>query len=410
MSKRSALNGFWFTGLALSFLMFAAPAIALEPEKFITPNLKVDIPGLSFVDTVTIGNGTNGCDDGYVCVNTITTYLNAIYKWGAGAGVIFAIVLIMIGGIEWMIGSAVGTIERAKTRIRNASFGLLLVLVTTIFLQFINPDIVALQAVRLEYIDPVRYVNASGDTASNASASTVAVSAPEAVAEAQAADSIPTTDTGQGTTITNMSRIGLSCPKTGGSEVVATIARQFIDKTSYRLGAKGSQTPPFAWELPPNQSEKKIKKDPQGTPYGYYCPDDTMCLDCSGFVQLVSTCAGLASRSPGAGTAAIFRSAPHIINCNQETETVTLDDDTEHTLLPGDWLGFGTESLPSPLTSGYGQPLNKAPGYGHIWIYIGEGKLSNSAGSGRPKGKAIREQTLGEICANYPLQLRAIGT
>ncbi len=402
--------GVWIMVFGSWFMLFTSSALAAEPERFIAPDLQVQIPGLSFVDTVTIGTGTNGCDDGYICVNTIETYLNALYRWGAGAGAIFAIVLIMIGGVEWMVGSAIGTIEKGKQRIKNASFGLILVMVTTVFLQFINPNITSLQPVRLEYIEPLAYVNASGDTAANAPALAVLVTATEAVAEAQEEASIPATDTGQGTTIANMSRIGLSCPKTGGSDAVAAIARQFVGKTTYRLGGKGNQTPPFVWELPPNRSESTIKKDSQGTPYGYYCPDDTMCLDCSGFVQLVSTCAGLAPRSPGAGTAAIFRNAPHIINCDPETETVTLDDNSEHVLVPGDWLGFGTESLPSPLTNGYGQSLEKAPNYGHIWIYVGEGKLSNSAGGGRPKGKGVREQALGGVCTNYPLQLRAIGT
>ncbi len=99
------------------------------PENKINPilvTLQVIIPGFDPSDVIVIGNGENGCKLGYTCVRTITNYLNAIYKWGVGAGAIFAIVLIMIGGVEWMIGSAVGTIERAKTRIKNASLGLLL--------------------------------------------------------------------------------------------------------------------------------------------------------------------------------------------------------------------------------------------------------------------------------------------
>lgn len=407
------VHGLWLMGLAVALTMmtaFAAPALALEPDKFIAPNLQVNIPGVSFEDTVTIGDGTNGCDDGYVCVNTITTYLNAIYKWGAGAGAIFAIALIMIGGIEWMIGSAVGTIERAKTRIRNASFGLLLVLVTTVFLQFINPDIVALRPVRIEYIDPIRYVNASGDVAANATPAPVAITAVTAVAEAQAADSIPATDTGKGTTVANMSRIGLACPKTGGSAVVTDLAKQFVGKVSYRLGGKGSQIAPFTWELPPNRAERYVKRDAEGTPYGYYCPDDTMCLDCSGYVQLVSTCAGLAPRgNSSTGTIDIFRTAPHIINCDQAKGSVILEDGTEHILEPGDWLGFGIASFPSPMVNGFNQPLEKVPDSGHVWLYIGDGILSNSAAR-RAKGQAIREQTLGSVCAHYPLQLRAIGT
>src|SRR3989338_1333139 len=108
--------GVWIMVFGSWFMLFTSSALAAEPERFIAPDLQVQIPGLSFVDTVTIGTGTNGCDDGYICVNTIETYLNALYRWGAGAGAIFAIVLIMIGGVEWMVGSAIGTIEKGKDR------------------------------------------------------------------------------------------------------------------------------------------------------------------------------------------------------------------------------------------------------------------------------------------------------
>ncbi len=126
------------------------------PENKINPilvTLQVIIPGFDPSDVIVIGNGENGCKLGYTCVRTITNYLNAIYKWGVGAGAIFAIVLIMIGGVEWMIGSAVGTIERAKTRIKNASLGLLLLLGTTVILRFINPGITALTTLDLRGVE-----------------------------------------------------------------------------------------------------------------------------------------------------------------------------------------------------------------------------------------------------------------
>ena len=142
--------GSWIVGLG-----FIMPVSAAEPSAVPKPpiplNLQIPIPGFDPENQIIYGP-TGGCEANFVCVRTIEAYLNAIYKWGASAGVMFAIVLIMVGGIEWMIGSAVGTIERAKSRIRNASVGLILVLVTTVFLQFINPKITQLSAIQLPVI------------------------------------------------------------------------------------------------------------------------------------------------------------------------------------------------------------------------------------------------------------------
>ena len=118
----------------------------------IQPTLQVPIPGFSG-DTVVIGDGNNGCDEGMVCAFTLDAYLNAVYRWAAGASVLLAIVLIMVGGVEYMIGSAAGSIDRAKGRMRNASFGLLLVFCTTAILSFVNPDITRIRAVRLPIIE-----------------------------------------------------------------------------------------------------------------------------------------------------------------------------------------------------------------------------------------------------------------
>lgn len=152
--------------LSLSLTGIAAPVLAQEaeapddivpsatPTPPIVPRLQVLLPGFDGEDVVVVGTGDNNCPEGNICVRTIDNYLNAIYRWGVGAGVIFAIVLIMIGGVEWMVGSAIGTIDRAKTRIKNASLGLLFLLGASTILTFINPNITALNGLRLEIIAP----------------------------------------------------------------------------------------------------------------------------------------------------------------------------------------------------------------------------------------------------------------
>ncbi|MEK7529907.1 MAG: pilin, partial [Patescibacteria group bacterium] len=135
---------------------FSAQLEAEEAAKLeaslLTPNLQVTIPGLDLSKSVVYGTGSNGCAKGFVCANTIERYLNGVYKFAAGAGVTFAIVLIMIGGAQYAVGSAAGSIEAGKKRITNAMIGLVLVLSVHAILTFVNPDIATLGALKLEVV------------------------------------------------------------------------------------------------------------------------------------------------------------------------------------------------------------------------------------------------------------------
>ncbi|MBT6254482.1 hypothetical protein HOI83_04610 [Candidatus Uhrbacteria bacterium] len=115
---------------------------------------QVNIPGLGDEAQIVYGP-TGGCPVDHVCVRTISSYINAFYKWSASAAIIMAIIIIMIGGIEYMIGSAVGTIEKAKDHIKNGVIGLLLVFSTSAVLSFVNPNITQISAMELPAIETV---------------------------------------------------------------------------------------------------------------------------------------------------------------------------------------------------------------------------------------------------------------
>ncbi len=145
------------TLLLATALLIPAAALAQaadEQPPIIAPTLQVPIPGLNFEGSVIVTGqeGQGDCAANSTCVYTIERYLNAVFKYGVGAGVIFCIVLIMIGGVEWMVGSAVGGIARAQKRIKNASMGLLLLLGVATILAFINPAITALNMLSIESI------------------------------------------------------------------------------------------------------------------------------------------------------------------------------------------------------------------------------------------------------------------
>src|SRR3989338_803514 len=133
-----------------------AQADAETPPKVIAPTLQVPIPGLNFEGSVIVtgAEGQDDCAANHTCVYTLERYINAVFKYGVGAGVIFCIVLMMIGGIEWMVGSAVGGIARAQKRIKNAAMGLLLLLGVATILAFINPAITALDSLSVRNPTP----------------------------------------------------------------------------------------------------------------------------------------------------------------------------------------------------------------------------------------------------------------
>jgi len=122
-------------------------------KKVINPILQIPIPGFNPEETVFMGNGDNGCNSDEICITTISTYINKLYIWSISAALMITIVLMMAGGIQYMVGSAVGTIESAKTRMKNAAIGLVLLLSTTAILSFINPNIVSFKPVGIKVIE-----------------------------------------------------------------------------------------------------------------------------------------------------------------------------------------------------------------------------------------------------------------
>ncbi|MBI3114701.1 MAG: hypothetical protein HYZ07_01950, partial [Candidatus Harrisonbacteria bacterium] len=127
--------------------------------KALIPTLQIPVPGFNAEGSVVKGTGNNGCPKDYVCVYTINRYLNALYRFAVGAGVIFAIVLIMIGGAQYVVGSAAGSVEAGRTRMWNAVFGLALLFSAHAILTFANPAITQLTPLQLEVIAPVQDIS-----------------------------------------------------------------------------------------------------------------------------------------------------------------------------------------------------------------------------------------------------------
>jgi hypothetical protein len=84
------------------------------------------VPGISTGDTSSTG---------------LQTYLSNVFTFVVSVGAILAVIQIAIGGVQYMTSSAAGSIESAKSKIRDAIIGLILLLSTSIILNQINPNI-----------------------------------------------------------------------------------------------------------------------------------------------------------------------------------------------------------------------------------------------------------------------------
>lgn len=115
--------------------------------KFDPPALNVQIPGMGPLSRATVDEAN------FISVNYIGEYIQGVYGWALGAGAVVAVVMFMIAGLQWMMarGNA-GGIDQAKTRMQNASMGLLLLLGAYSIAFLIDPNTIAFRTLKIEQI------------------------------------------------------------------------------------------------------------------------------------------------------------------------------------------------------------------------------------------------------------------
>jgi hypothetical protein len=71
--------------------------------------------------------------------NNLPKYLEAIFKLAIGLAALFAVIMITVGGIQYMTSESIGGKEDGKERIENAVIGLLLAISSWLILYTVNP-------------------------------------------------------------------------------------------------------------------------------------------------------------------------------------------------------------------------------------------------------------------------------
>lgn len=118
------------------------------------------LPGTTQGDCVTDKNGNvSGC------TTDIQTYLPGIFKLAIGIAGVLAVLMIIIGGVEYITTDAIQGKSEGKARIQNALWGLVLVLVSWILLYTINPKLTVfnLNVEKTTVADTNNNSNSNGD-------------------------------------------------------------------------------------------------------------------------------------------------------------------------------------------------------------------------------------------------------
>lgn len=133
---------------------------------YITPNLNVPIPGFEKE-----GNTNNGfseptisADKKIVSVNFLAEYINAIYGWLLGAAALVAVVMMMIGGLQYVMARGKSKyIEAAKTRITNAITGMVLLLAAYSLINLVDPRLTSLNSIGVTDVKQILYFPPDGE-------------------------------------------------------------------------------------------------------------------------------------------------------------------------------------------------------------------------------------------------------
>ncbi|MFA6130953.1 MAG: hypothetical protein WC730_01685 [Patescibacteria group bacterium] len=120
-----------------------------ELEDALTPRLGVEIPGMD--PELSHSFFSNGQQ---IESNLLGRYIEAVYQWLLVAGSLCAVVLMMVGGMQWVtaLGDS-GKVGKAKERIVKSVFGLVILFGAYIIAFLIDPSTVTFDTLVIKYVD-----------------------------------------------------------------------------------------------------------------------------------------------------------------------------------------------------------------------------------------------------------------
>ncbi len=119
-------------------LLGAAALGAALPITGLAYRLSVPLPCLP-------GGVSGPCSSGYLAPSGPAEYILTIYNLALGLGALLAMVMIVIGAVQYTVSEAVASKDDARDRIMSAVWGLVLLIGATLILYTINPQLPELQ-------------------------------------------------------------------------------------------------------------------------------------------------------------------------------------------------------------------------------------------------------------------------
>lgn len=119
----------------------------VEARNPVIPILNVPIPGLDFGDTITYDA------EGNLQANFLAKYIDALYRFMIVAMSIVAVVMMMIGGLQYILARGhADAVKKAKERMANSVIGVILLLAAYNIAFLINPDTVRFESLKIKTI------------------------------------------------------------------------------------------------------------------------------------------------------------------------------------------------------------------------------------------------------------------
>lgn len=124
---------------------------AASSAKFKLPDYVFQIPIGKLVKLTTVD-----CSGGTCQIPFISQYVSAVYVYGLSVAGILGVLVLMAAGLLWLVsGGDSGKITTAKNLIFGSVTGLLLLVGLSLFLSFINPDLIKMKSLELENIERI---------------------------------------------------------------------------------------------------------------------------------------------------------------------------------------------------------------------------------------------------------------
>jgi hypothetical protein len=112
------------------------PSSGTQTGTLSTPGAPVGVPG-----TVSGYTPLEPLKTGFTSYKNFSEYLGTIYKLTITIGALIAVVMLVTGGVRYMLSEGFTDIDKAKMRIRSALWGLLVLVGSFLILYSINPNL-----------------------------------------------------------------------------------------------------------------------------------------------------------------------------------------------------------------------------------------------------------------------------